>query len=343
MTRRTAPNRGTQFIRQWRLLRVLEGSRKGMSVVQLRGAIEESQSTRTLYRDLLVLQGAGFPITNEEGIWRLLETGEGSWSIPVNPTEVVALMLTEELLAPVEGSWLAEPLSKLRSRLSASLTPIGRRYCAELRKSNVATLFGSGRYGEKRAELEAIHEAIEKQQRLSIKYATPGKHPEKRTIDPYCTWFASGRVYLVAYCHKAEDTRTFAVQRIQHAEVLDESFETDPAFDPASFTRKGFGVFHGPVHRVTIDFSQKVAHLIRERRFHVTQQVTDHGQGVRLKMEAAGLPEIAAWVAGFGGDARAVGPKELVEAVKIIHCQGLAVAETAGGMSSDVTTILHNL
>jgi len=74
---------------------------------------------------------------------RLLETSESAWAIPVNPTEVVALMLTEDLLAPVEGSWLAEPLAKLRSRLSATLTPTSRRYCAELRKANVAAAFES--------------------------------------------------------------------------------------------------------------------------------------------------------------------------------------------------------
>jgi proteasome accessory factor B len=319
------------------LLRTLEGAKRGMTVAQLKEAIEETQSTRTLYRDLEVLQQAGFPLTNEDGRWRLLETSESSWAIPVNPTEVVALMLTEDLLAPVEGSWLAEPLTNLRARLSSTLTPTGRRYCAELRKANIATVFGSGHYGEKRAELEAIHEAIEKQHRVRIDYATPGKPTEARTIDPYCTWFAAGRVYVVAYCHKAEDTRTFAVQRIKHAEVLDQSFDPDPTFDPAAFTRKGFGVYHGPVYRVTIDFSPSVAHLIRERRFHVSQQVTDQGQGVRLKMEAAGLPEIAAWVAGFGGDARPVAPKELVEEVTVLHRRGLEVAKTARDVTSDDT------
>ena len=69
-----------------------------MTAAQLRSAIEETQSTRTLYRDLEVLQQAGFPLTNEGGCWRLLETSESSWAIPVNPTEVVALMLTAGLL-----------------------------------------------------------------------------------------------------------------------------------------------------------------------------------------------------------------------------------------------------
>jgi predicted DNA-binding transcriptional regulator YafY len=177
---------------------------------------------------------------------------------------------------------------------------------------------------------------------VRIEYATPGKRPEERVqarvIDPYCTWFAAGRVYVVAYCHKAQDTRTFAIQRIRRADILDESFDPDPSFDPAAFTRKGFGVYHGPVYRVTIDFSPQVAHLIRERRFHVSQQVTEVGNGARLKMEAAGLPEIAAWVASFGGQARAVAPKELVEAVRALHRNGLQVAETGRDVTSDDTS-----
>lgn len=326
--------RGAQLLRQWRLLRTLEGARRGLSAAELRDAIDADCSARTVYRDLELLLEVGFPITNESGQWRFLESGEGSWVVPINPTEVMALMLTEDLLAPTEGSWVAEPLLKLRGRLSAMMTPTGRRYCAELRRSNVATVFGAGRYGAKRAEIEAIHEAVEKQHRLRIRYQTPGKVPEARRIDPYCTWFASGRMYLVAFCHTAEDIRTFSVQRVETAEVLDEPFDPDPAFDPAAFTRKGFGVFHGPTYRVTIDFSKRVAHLIRERRYHASQEVSERGQGVRLKMEAAGLPEIAAWVAGFGGDARAIAPPELVKAVAHLHREGLRAVET----NRDVTS-----
>jgi hypothetical protein len=56
-----------------------------------------------------------------------------------------------------------------------------------------------------------------------------------------------------------------------------------------------------------------------------------------VDLNLAGLPEIAAWVAGFGGEARAVAPKELVEAVKGLHRRGLEVAETARDVTSDGT------
>lgn len=339
MAGRRVSGRGEQLLRQWRLLRALEGARRPLTAQELRDAIEAECSSRTVFRDLELLAELGFPIDNEARKWRHLEAGEGSWVVPVTPTEVMALMLAEDLLAPAEGSWIAEPLLKLRARLSAMMTPTSRRYCAELKRSNVASVFGAGRYGGKRAEIEAIHDAVEKQHRLRIRYRTPGKPAELRKVDPYCTWFASGRMYLVAYCHLAEDIRTFAVQRVQTAEVVDESFDPDPTFDPAAFTRKGFGVFHGPTHRVTIDFSGRVAHLIRERRYHASQEVSDRGNGVRLRMEAAGLPEIAAWVASFGGDARPVSPPEFVAAVARLHREGLRATETGRDVTSGDTTV----
>jgi proteasome accessory factor B len=142
-------------------------------------------------------------------------------------------------------------------------------------------------------------------------------------------------MYVVAYCHSAEDIRTFAVQRVERADVLDEPFEPDPTFDAAAFTRKGFGVLHGPTYRIIVDFSPRVAHLIKERRYHSSQEVSLRGRGVRLKMEAAGLPEVAAWVAGFGGGARPVAPPELVAAVARLHRDGLAAVETEQDVTSD--------
>src|SRR5260370_21976806 len=97
--------RGAWLLRQWRLLRALEGARRGLTAAQLRDTIEAECSPRTVYRDLELLLEIGFPITNDVGRWRFLESGEGSWVVPVNPTEVMALMLTEDLLAPAEGSW----------------------------------------------------------------------------------------------------------------------------------------------------------------------------------------------------------------------------------------------
>ena len=317
-------SRGRQIIRQWKILRALEASRLGLTAVQLREVAEDGCALRTIYRDMEQIEASGFPILSDEGRWRLLEQGEGAWSIPLTPTELLALAMTEDLLAPVEGTVLAEPLRELASKLQAMLTPRGRDYVAELSSAAIATLFAPGDYTGKGAELGAIAEAIRKEHRLKIRYATPHKAPSDRIVEPYSTWYAGGRVYLIAFCTKAGEIRIFAVQRIENAKVLDEPFDPDPTFDPATFSRLGFGVFHGDTYQFVIELEAEVAHLIRERRYHHTQRVIDLNHGrVRLEMEAAGLPEVAAWVAGFGGNARPLEPKKLVDAVRKLHENGL--------------------
>jgi predicted DNA-binding transcriptional regulator YafY len=325
--------RGRQIVRQWKVLRALEAARhRGLTAADLLEQLGEHCSQRTLYRDLDQLQEAGFPLLSDDGRWRVLQSGEGGWSVPIEPTEVLALSLVDDLLAPLAGSYLAEPLRELRGRLMAMLSPANRAYLEELRQTAVATLFGPGDYSDRREELAAIGVAIGKQHRLRLRYAPPSRPAQDRVVDPYATWYASGRVYLIAYCHRAGDIRTFAVQRIEGAEVLDEAFEPDADFDPGAYSRVGFGVLHGPVEDVAIAFAPEVAHLIRERRFHASQRLLElEGGGLRLEMRVAGLPEVAAWVAGYGAAARPLAPEALVEAVRRLHEGGLRAAVNGEG------------
>ena len=319
-------SRGRQIVRQWTLLRALERSRRGLTVHELSDVLEGECSERTVYRDLHQLVEAGFPIADDEGTWRMLEPTEGAWTLPLQPTQLLGLALAEDLFSPAEGSWLAAPLRELRQRLAAMLTPVGRDYLDILRQSAVATLFAPAAYEEHREEIDAILEAIEKQHVLRVFHAKPGAtEGTPREVEPYSSWYHAGQLYLIAYCRRAEDIRTFAVHRILGAEVLDEPFEPDPSFDAAAFARKGFGVFHGPVYRFVIDFDAAVAHVPRERRYHPSQRLrAREGGGVRMVLEAAGLPEVASWVAGFGGMAVPVEPPELVAAVRRKFVAGLA-------------------
>lgn len=77
-------------------------------------------------------------------------------------------------------------------------------------------------------------------------------------------------------------------------------------------------------------FSPPVAHLARERLWHSTQHLEEEASGaVRLSLRAAGLPEIAAWVASFGGKVTVLSPPELAATVKELHTQGLAASQAS--------------
>jgi hypothetical protein len=68
--------RGTQLSRQWKIIRLIESRKKGITGMELANELEVP--LRTVYRDLDAIQEAGFPVyTNRQGKnshWKILDT-----------------------------------------------------------------------------------------------------------------------------------------------------------------------------------------------------------------------------------------------------------------------------
>lgn len=313
--------RGRQVVRLLDLLRTLEGARRGLTVKELLGQPGISCSERTIYRDLDHLAQAGFQVLQEEGRFRVM--GPSIRSEALRPSQLLSLLIAGDCMAPWRGLGVETDLRALIHSLQARLTPEGRRWVGEC-KNSVAVTYRSANLALNTKSVEAIENAIVIEQCLRIDYAAPGRPAQSRIIEPHLLWQHTEQAYLVAFCREARAWRTFALCRIQSAELLDNEFERRADFDACEYVHQGFGAFHGPAHRVVLRFLPPVAHLPQERRFHPTQQVTEQADGsVELTMTAGGLPEIAAWLAGFGGKVMVVEPPELRELVRKIHAEGL--------------------
>ncbi len=307
--REDGERRGRQVVRQQMILGALSAAPRGLTVHELQELTEDG-TLRTTYRDLEQLQEAGFALSNDAGRW--VVEPRARVSVPVPPEEVLALVVATEAIG-ARGPFSA-PLHTLRRKLLAAMTPKARAYCEQLSDTSVATTLGQATVAP--AVADAAREAIEKEQLLTITHAKPGEAPRRRVVEPYGTWIADGRAYLVARSPGKAQPQHFHLARITAAEVLDETFERDPSFSLEEYARTGFGAFHGPMHEVAIELAPEVAHVARESEYHPTQEVEELGDGrVLLRMQTAGLPRLAAWIAGFGGKARAVEPPELIELV----------------------------
>jgi predicted DNA-binding transcriptional regulator YafY len=329
--------RGDQVSRQWRILRLLERRPGGWTVRELHAELGEEVTERTIFRDIDDLQAAGFQLRDDSGRWCLSE-GASVRGVPILPTELLSLLLANDLLEGFRPSEIAEGLASLREKLSATLSPRGRQY-VELRKQNACATFMVPGVLADPEPVEAIEEAIRLEHRIAILYRSPAKEPTRRIVDPYCLWFADGRLYLIGWCHLRKDVRTFHVSRIREAEVIDEAFDIDPSFDAKRFIGAGFGVWSGEQHDVELDFEPDVAHVPSERRLHETQACRDLGNGgVRVTLRAGGLPQLATWLAGFGGLVRVVKPDVLRDMVLAIHQSAIeaygAVGERIGEKAS---------
>jgi predicted DNA-binding transcriptional regulator YafY len=83
--------RGDQLGRQWKILQMLIDAKTGKSVADIADRL--ACHTRTVYRDLIALQTAGFPIYDQnqggKSLWFMLESRK-SISMPLSMTELTA-------------------------------------------------------------------------------------------------------------------------------------------------------------------------------------------------------------------------------------------------------------
>jgi predicted DNA-binding transcriptional regulator YafY len=120
--------RGTQLARQWKIIRLLEARTRGVGCVEM--AEELEVSVRTVYRDLVALQEAGFPlITEKDGknvLWMLGEEFRKHFSLPLTSAELMALSLSRDILGIFEGTIFCDGIETLFQKVRSSQSPANR-------------------------------------------------------------------------------------------------------------------------------------------------------------------------------------------------------------------------
>lgn len=138
-------------------------------------------------------------------------------------------------------------------------------------------------------------------------------------LDPYLLHIYRGtNPYVIGWCHKRQEIRWFRVDRIRSLQRLDASFERKPDFNARDHLAMIFQHEVGGVPvTVRIWFDAKTAPYIRERRWHPTQVLEEHGDGaVTLQMVVRGLNDVKRWVLGYGQGAIVREPPELVKMLR---------------------------
>jgi predicted DNA-binding transcriptional regulator YafY len=106
--------------------------------------------------------------------------------------------------------------------------------------------------------------------------------------------------------------RTFAVERIEKIEVLDETFQVPADFNVSEYARGAFGIAGGRPEAVELVFDADMASYIRERVWHESQSLEEGEDGsVVLRMNVAPGWELKAWIKGFLPQVRVIKPASL--------------------------------
>jgi predicted DNA-binding transcriptional regulator YafY len=324
------PLRGVAFTRLWKLVEMLNSRRNGVEVEE--AAEELGIGRRTIYRDFLVLESSGFPLTaDHEGRrarWKLMDSYRHRLQLSLTWPELFALMAAQRTVEGLSGTIFHDSLKaavdKIRATLPRDLASRWSRF-AEMASAEL----GGRNYRLKGDALRTLTEAIEARRTVVARYRPLGPKRQKRSrrLDPYHLHVAGDGIYLLAWCHSRKSLRTFLLDRFDSVERTDHAFELRG--DVQSELEPAFQMWSGRARKVRFVVSPQVAQLLLERKPHpsaVTQRLTDDRAEVRMSVAIG--PPLIAYLTGLGAKVRGIEPEELREAVREQHTAALEPEQT---------------
>ena len=293
--------------RIFELVQLLVG-RRSRSVDEIAGHFGVSR--RTVHRDIADLSRRSIPVTRDEHGYRLLA------SATIRP-----LALTAEEHAALKLV-LANPAIRQTPDLARDLKMVEAKLDAATARSEdtsgALTLAGPERSGRVEPGLvSTLRQAAGQRRPVSILYRSlAGGRQTWRGVDPYETFHRDGSWYMAGRCHVHDEPRTFRLDRFADVKLLDGTFER-PGFNLDEFLQHTWAVYRGKVlYRIVIHFDAAVAPLLEQATHHPEEQVERlPDRSLQYTVQLSHLEEIARWILGFGGLARAVEPPALVELV----------------------------
>ena len=277
-------------------------------------------SAKSIQRDVQFMrERLGLPIEYDSSRFGFYYSQEVNAfpTIQITEGEVVALLVAEKALQQYRGTSFEKPLLSAIKKMEQSLPDT-----ISLNLADVEQAISFRTRAEQNLNLEifdALAKATSHRRQIEMSYRKAGRREtERRVVDPYHLANINGEWYLFAYDHARKDIRTFAPVRIQSLKQTGRTFARPQKFSLEQRLRGSFGVHSGQgEYEVVIRFNPRVADLVREKKWHDSQQLREvKGGGVEMHLKLSSLVEIERWVLGWGGDAKVVKPRELANAVR---------------------------
>ncbi|HEY2932262.1 MAG TPA: WYL domain-containing protein [Acidobacteriota bacterium] len=268
---------------------------------------------RTIQRDVIALEDAGFQIYSEmrgkQVVWFL--DGRTSLPMPLDAHELMALH-SANITAQQQQLPGAAALRSLCGKMFAGLTDKKRDF---LQQAEAAILITgprnihpalSPRYID-----EQVGDAIINHKTTEIVYqALNTGEVRRRLVDPYAIITAHPNLYIWGFCHERRGMRTFHISRIRDLRATDQTFVPAGTSPQAAF-EASFEIWQGEPEQVRIRFTGKAAVLVSEHQWHPSQTLTVRPLGVELTMHVHPGVDLQKWILSFGAQAQVLEPASL--------------------------------
>ncbi|MHB8600669.1 MAG: helix-turn-helix transcriptional regulator [Ktedonobacteraceae bacterium] len=196
---------------------------------------------RTVRRYIMHLQDVGIPVEGNTGRYGGYRLRPGFKLPPLLFTEEEATAIMLGLLA---NPWLE--IGQSSAAIEGALAKVSRVLPLRARErleavSSHLVLFPHNQQARPDASLLIdLSGAIHASQRIAIDYRSYSNVSTHRKVEPYGITGWKGHWYLGGYCCLRQDYRSFRLDRIQHVDILSETFEKAEDFDFEALVKENY-------------------------------------------------------------------------------------------------------
>ena len=298
----------------------LLNDRKTVSFQELLDRLEISPAT--LKRDLAYMRDRlNAPIVYDKELngYRF-ETNLQSYSLPglwFSPEEIYALLTMQHLLSNLDSDGLiSKHIKPLQSRLLAMLDNSDSSV-EEIQKRVKIEKMGSRKYDLK--HFQEVGAALVKRKRLIIEYQSRSKDENtKREISPQRMIYYRDNWYLDAWCHLKNGLRSFSIDAIKMAEILESKADDINANELDAELGSGYGIFAGrEIQWAILNFTPDRAKWVANEKWHPEQRskFLDDGS-YQLELPYSDERELIMDIMKHGDEVEVIGPNTLRQTIK---------------------------
>jgi predicted DNA-binding transcriptional regulator YafY len=231
--------------------------------------------------------------------------------------EATALVLMQHLLANLDTSGLLSPHIAPLMDIVDGILGQSEVSAKELRKR--IKVFGMSARKNVLENFEEVGVSLLKRQRLHLSYYSKGKDElTERAVSPQRLIFYRDNWYLDAYCHFRKGLRSFAMDGIRTAHVLEDKATEVPEKELHENFAESYGIFSGKAtQRAKLRFTPEKARWVSAETWH-GQQVSsfDKAGNYTLEFDYNQDPELVMEIMKHGDGVEVIGPASLKSKVK---------------------------
>lgn len=320
-----------------RLYRIEHLIREFKVVPRARFLAELEVSLATFKRDLAYLRDrlhAPIEYDPEQDGYRFSIAPEGTrHEIPgmwFNAEEIYALLTMQQLLQQLQPGLLTPHIQPLLSRLNLVLAGKNSPDFELQKRIRIHRI--NARPVQPKA-FDPVCSALLNRHQIEVEYFSRGRNAqETRTLSPQRLTYYRDNWYLDAWCHLRQSLRSFSLDAIAGARLVEKGAVDIPDAELDAVTSPGYGIFSGAkIEWATLQFSAERARWVSREVWHPQQEMTIQPDGsCILRIPYSDDRELVMDILRHVPEVVVLSPQLLQQRIQALLQQALRVARKSG-------------